>query len=370
MRPSGGRIEGISVEPFELDLRVPFGIATGAQGVGGGLLVTVRLEGGAVGIGEAAPFPAYNGETLAETRAALAGAEQRLAGRNAGSLRPIAAELLASGWPAAARCAVETALLDAWLRMHGMPMNAYFGGASTQLETDVTVTTGTPEEARAAAMQLARAGYRAVKVKVGGAARRNLKADVARVVAVVRAFEGIGAQARIQLDANASLEGREAVELMRELSSLGIVITLFEQPVAPGDLDGMRLVRESAGVRVAADEAAVSAHDVVQLASARAADVVNLKLMKSGIIESLDMASAARALGFGLMIGGLVESEITMTTSACFAAGLGGFEFADLDTPLFLAQSPCEGGLRYAPPCVSVDHVAAGHGVRVNGVEG
>ena len=44
------------------------------------------------------------------------------------------------------------------------------------------------------------------------------------------------------------------------------------------------------------------------------------------------------------MIGGNVESILAMTVSACFATGQGGFQFADLDTPMFLAANPVEGG--------------------------
>jgi L-alanine-DL-glutamate epimerase-like enolase superfamily enzyme len=75
----------------------------------------------------------------------------------------------------------------------------------------------------------------------------------------------------------------------------------------------------------------------------RAANVINIKLMKSGVVEALEIAAIARAAGLGLMIGGMVESILAMTMSAHFAAGLGGFRFVDLDTPLFLATNPFPG---------------------------
>jgi hypothetical protein len=52
-----------------------------------------------------------------------------------------------------------------------------------------------------------------------------------------------------------------------------------------------------------------------------------------------------------------------MTGSACFAAGQGGFDFADLDTPLFLAENPFDGGFTMDGGEISVAHLAAGHGV-------
>ena len=85
--------------------------------------------------------------------------------------------------------------------------------------------------------------------------------------------------------------------------------------------------------------------------------------MKAGIATALDIAAVAREEGIGLMIGGNVESILAMTVSACFAAGLGGFRFADLDTPLFLATNPFVGGYALDGGMISVAHIQAGHGV-------
>ena len=96
---------------------------------------------------------------------------------------------------------------------------------------------------------------------------------------------------------------------------------------------------------------------------ARAAGAINIKLMKGGVAAALDIVAVAQAAGLKLMIGGNVESILAMTVSACFAAGQGGFDFADLDTPLFMAENPFEGGFAMAGGTLSVAHLAAGHGV-------
>jgi hypothetical protein len=56
-----------------------------------------------------------------------------------------------------------------------------------------------------------------------------------------------------------------------------------------------------------------------------------------------------------------------MSMSACFAAGQGGFRFADLDTPLFLAENPFDGGYELRGGLISVGHITAGHGVKPRG---
>jgi L-alanine-DL-glutamate epimerase-like enolase superfamily enzyme len=122
-----------------------------------------------------------------------------------------------------------------------------------------------------------------------------------------------------------------------------------------------------ADVRVAADESVRCLSDLERLARAGAADIVNLKITKSGLVGALDLALAARSHGFGLMIGGMVETRLAMTASACLAGGLGGFAHIDLDTPFFLAEDPFEGGCDYrtAGPTLALGEIREGHGVEL-----
>jgi L-alanine-DL-glutamate epimerase-like enolase superfamily enzyme len=90
--------------------------------------------------------------------------------------------------------------------------------------------------------------------------------------------------------------------------------------------------------------------------------------MKAGVAEALRVVAEARSAGLGLMIGGNVESILAITVSACFAAGLGGFAHADLDTPLFLASNPFQGGFALSGARISVADISAGHGVRPAGL--
>ena len=86
--------------------------------------------------------------------------------------------------------------------------------------------------------------------------------------------------------------------------------------------------------------------------------------MKTGLDEALTIARLVRAHGADLMIGGMVESSLAMGMSAAFAAGLGGFRFVDLDTPLFFTDDPFEGGYAMRGPILTIDREAVGHGVQ------
>ncbi len=353
------RIRAFDFRPLDLPLHTPFGISGGAQAMANNVLVTLELDDGSVGYGEAAPLPPYNGETQADALATLAGARAWLVGRQADGWRELAEDFRARGGRncGSAQCAFEMALLDALTRRDGLPLWKYFGGAGTELETDMTVTTGSPAEAAAAACAIRDRRIRVIKVKVGGPAGPAY--DLARLAAIHEAVPG----APLILDGNAGLSRADAAALVRGLRERGITPALLEQWLAKDDLAGLRALGEESGWLVAADESVCTAADAERVAQARAAQVINIKLMKAGIAAALDIVAVARTAGLGLMIGGNVESILAMTASACFAAGQGGFQFADLDTPLFLATNPFVGGYALDGGAISVAHITAGHGV-------
>ena len=350
-------IADVTATPLDIELNEPFGIATGVQHVAQNVLVTLTLSDGTVGIGEAAPFPAVNGETQAAVLKALAEAQKTLLHHDALRFRAVS-RVAADALPdvPTARAAFESALLDAICRRAGLSLWSFFGGAEPLLLSDITITTGSVEAARAAARRAVATGFRTLKIKVGGV---DFDHDRARLVAILLAAPGVG----LVLDANASLSADSALELLAALGTARERVTLFEQPCAKFDLEGLRKVREHAGTRVAADESACSASDVLTLIRERAVDVINIKTMKSGVLEAMAMISVARAAGLGLMIGGMVESKLAMTVSACLAAGMGGFDFVDLDTPWFMANAPLVGGWSARGAALQVDHITLGHGV-------
>jgi L-alanine-DL-glutamate epimerase-like enolase superfamily enzyme len=350
-------IRSLTVSLLDIPLVVPFGIATGAQDIARNLLVTMELADGTLGYGEAAPFPAVNGETQEMARAAVEAAQSSIEGADVREWRRIAVALgRAMGRVASARCAVETATLDALTRQAGIPLWAFFGGAEQQLHTDMTITTGGVDEAAVAAADILARGISVIKIKIGGGDRY---ADVERIAAIHAAAP----ESPLLLDGNCGFDADGALQLLAALQERGITPALFEQPVPRDDLGGMRQVVQWGGVPVAADESAGSAADVLRLIQERAAHVVNIKLMKCGIAEALDIAALCRAARLRLMIGGMVESRLAMTTSACFAAGLGGFEFVDLDTPMFMAEDPFVGGWEQHGSSLHLGNIRAGHGV-------
>jgi L-Ala-D/L-Glu epimerase len=350
------QITRVRIEPWDVELTEPFGIATGAQLLAENVLFEVELEGGVRGLGEAAPFPAVNGETQVAALAALESVAGELVGLRVGEALELSAAARArlEATPSAL-AALEMALLDASCRQRHQSLFRHFGGREARLLTDITIPTGSAAAAADGARRAIAQGFETLKVKVGG---QPFDADLERL----RCIAAAAPAARLLLDANASLQAEQAVELVRGLGAQRAQVVLFEQPCLRGDFAGARRVR-AAGIRVAADEDARSLDDLQALHDERAADVINFKLTKSGVTRVLAMIDLARRLGFGLMLGGMVETRLAMTVSACIAGGLGGFEELDLDTPLFMKDDRLDGGFEQRGPLLELSQIAGGHGV-------
>jgi L-alanine-DL-glutamate epimerase-like enolase superfamily enzyme len=118
-------------------------------------------------------------------------------------------------------------------------------------------------------------------------------------------------------------------------------------------------------VPVAADESVHSAADALRVARMGAASVVNIKLMKSGIVEALDIAAVCRAAHIELMVGAMMETRLATAMSAHLVAGVGGFRYIDLDIPMLLAEDLFTGGYEQEGMTYLLGDVRAGLGVRL-----
>jgi L-alanine-DL-glutamate epimerase-like enolase superfamily enzyme len=352
-------IAAVFAEAIDIPLTEPFAIAGGAPQTAANVLARVVLADGTVGLGEAAPFRAVSGETQEGSLGAVQAASGWLVGKDARAHRALAATLaeVLPGEPAA-RCALEVALLDALTRHFALPLWAFFGGAGTEVHTDMTITAGDRDQAVVAARAIVHRGIEVIKVKVGTLSAAE---DVERLEAIRAAAPN----ARLIADANGGYSVSEAIRFLERIGDQGLPLELFEQPVPPESW--LELVGHKPATRVmlCADESARSARDVLALLRLQAIDAVNIKPMKTGVVESQAIWALARSAGISLMIGGMIESPLAMSFSAHFAAGLGGFDYVDLDTPMFMREHPFTGGFEQSGARLSVAHVAAGHGVRV-----
>ncbi|WP_368408866.1 dipeptide epimerase [Halorussus limi] len=321
----------LRVEPLTLALEAPFEIALGTRREARNVLVEVETEDGVVGYGEGSPLPPVTGETQDAAVAVAREAADLLVGRDLAEYRAVCADLRAA-FPGAnsALFALETAVLDAYARSRGLALSELFGGPPETVETDLTIPIVGSDEARERAASAAGAGFSHLKIKAGD----GVSAAVERVAA---AREG-APEAALKVDANQGWSSKETLRFLRRLRERGVELALLEQPVHRDDLAGLARVRDRARAPVAADEAVFSPEDALAVVRADAADVINVKLGKSGPVAAGEIAAVADAANLDLMVGCMLESALGIRASAHVVAGLGSFDYVDLDGNRLLAE--------------------------------
>lgn len=317
------------------ELTQPFTISSGSHKDLDNAVFTVRLADGTRGYGEAGVAPHITGETVEGTLSSLRAAADWLRGRDIASydliLRGLRERMDRNR---AALAAAEMAVLDALARSMRVPFWRLYGSRLSPSRTDITVVIGTPEQAYDFASFYRARGMGIFKIKVG----IDYDNDLRRLAAVRRAAP----RAKIFLDANCAWTVRETRSFIKDLGLAGIKPSVLEQPVKKDDVEGLAALSRDFDFPVCADESLYSLSDAMRLLRAGVSGL-NIKLMKLGLAQSLEVYRLARARGVKLMMGEMLESRLSSLCAAHFAAGLGGFDFIDLDTPFFIKDRVTSG---------------------------
>jgi muconate cycloisomerase len=326
------------------------------------VIVELRLTNGVEGIGEAATLggPRWSEESVESIKATI---DVYLAPAIIGAPanRFEAARIRmdeAAKRNNAAKAAIESALFDAVGKTLGVPAVQLLGGAVRESVPVLwTLASGDPaQEIEEAEKKLDARLHDTFKIKIGA---RSPEADVARLRRLAGALAG---RASLIVDANQAWDETTAVRCLPVLAELGV--RLVEQPLPAWNLAGMARLRARSTVPLMADEGVFSAHDMLDVARAGAADVVSLKLVKhGGLLATRDVAAVAEAAGIGLYGGCLLESSIGAAAHLQVFAGLRELAWGcEHFGPQILVDDLVEEPLHFADFCI---HLPAGPGLGV-----
>lgn len=165
------------------------------------------------------------------------------------------------------------ALYDIAGKSFNLPLNKLLGSSRNTIVTDITIGIKSPSEMAKSAVKFVNRGFRSLKIKVG----IDPLEDIERVKAVRNA---VGEKVTIRVDANQGWTPKQAVKTIKAIEKYDV--ELVEQPVPWWDLDGMGFVRENVNTPIAADESIHNSFDALRLVKNKAADIINIKLMKCG----------------------------------------------------------------------------------------
>jgi muconate cycloisomerase len=242
-----------------------------------------------------------------------------------------------------AKCAVETALVDALGKRNRLTASELLGGRfHDRLPVAWTLASGdTGVDIAEAEEMLAKRRHNIFKLKIG---RGDPQENIAHVAAIKRA---LGDRASVRVDVNQAWSEAVASRYLPLLRDAGV--DLVEQPVALRNIRGLaRLARETT-VAVMADEALCGPETAFQLAQSTAADVFALKIAQSGgLFATARVAAIAEAAGIGLYGGTMLEGGVGTAASAQLFSTFPRLEWGtELFGPLLLTDEILEEPLEY-----------------------
>lgn len=235
----------------------------------------------------------------------------------------------------AAKAAVDIAVFDLLAKREKKPLYEYLGGTKDRILTDMTLGIESKAVTVSKALKHYKAGFRALKIKVG----LDMKEDISRVAAV---REAVGPKVELRVDVNQGYTVDQAIEFCNVMHSYDVVVV--EQPVSASDYSGFKRVTEASPVPTMADECVKSVLDARKVAREGIAEMINIKLMKSaGIYDASMINRLAEAADIGTMVGCMGEIQIGIAAGLHFALSSENVLLADLDSHFNLVDDPSSG---------------------------
>lgn len=289
------------------------------------VLVEIQTDEGVVGYGEApcTVTVGFYGETLETVTASIRNyIAPRLIGEDPLNIRrAISIMNVAQGNAVIAKTGIDLALYDVAGKALGVPVYTLLGGMQRdRVKAASEIGIVTPEEMVEEARRLVNMGFRVIKIKAG----RDVEDEI-RGVRAVR--DAIGPDMELRVDPNGGWSRPETLRALKALADCEV--GYVEQPLPGWDLEGLAWIRKATGVPIMVDESVWNPHDVIKVAEAGAADIINIKLTKAGGLKnSLDIYTTAQALGIPCVVGTELEGCVGVAAKIHLAAALENLPFA------------------------------------------
>ena len=354
------KITDIRFGMLRVPLKTPFKTALRTVEQVEDVVVMVHTDTGQVGYGSAPATAVITGDTHGSIVDAVRHyISPRLVGQEIANLNRIT-HLIQGAMEknSSAKAAVEIAVHDLWGQLYVAPLYKLLGGGDPVITTDITISVDYIDKMVADSIAAVERGFESLKIKVG----KDIGVDIERTKAIHAAVE---CRALLRLDANQGWTAKQAVYALQTLEDAGVKLELVEQPVKAHDLEGLRYVTERVHTPVMADESVFGPMEVIELIRMRAADIVNIKLMKTGgISNAVRIADIAGLHGIDCMIGCMLESSIGVAAAVHLAVAKSNvITKVDLDGPSLCQYDPVDGGVIFNESEISITD-APGLGIR------
>lgn len=336
-------IKDIVIGHMSVPLKKPFKTAVRSVNSVDDVIIKIITDTGNIGFGSAAATALVTGDTTESIEGAIKNyIKKAIVGMDIENLEGVLLKLNSCiVRNTSAKAAVDIALYDLYGQLYKAPLYMLLGGFRNKLETDITISVNSPEEMTKDSIEAVKLGYKTLKIKVG----KDSKLDIERMKAIRKA---VSYDVKLRIDANQGWDPKEAVRTLRKIEDAAVDIELVEQPVIASNLEGLKLVTDNVDIPVMADESVFSPKDAARVMEMRAADLINIKLMKTGgIYNALKICSLAEVYGMECMLGCMLEGKVSVTAAAHLAASKSVITKIDLDGPVLCSRDDVVGGAVY-----------------------
>lgn len=245
---------------------------------------------------------------------------------------------------------IDIALHDLVAKALGIPLYRYLGG---KYRERVPLTWNVPADREISVMvgqavNAVESGFRnVIKVKTG------TPWDLEALTAIRRA---IGPDVPLRPDDNGAFPVGQSIQRYRAALDQGCVFELLEQPVSNDDIQGLRRIANTLGVRTMYHIGYLQRTVALEIVRSRACDVVSIPVFRHGVREAVQLIKLFEVANIGCAMGSGLESSIAATAAIHVATALRNLNHP-IDTlgPLYMAEdilkeSPrFEAGFAYVP---------------------
>ena len=336
------KIRSIRLGMLNVPLKTPFKTAMRTVNEIEDVVVMVETDTGNIGYGSAPATAIITGDTHGSIIEAIRQViSPVLIGRDISELN-ILTNIIQNSIVRnfSAKAAMEIAIYDLYGQLYDAPLYKLLGGGDNVITTDITISVDYIDKMVEDTLSAIDLGFETLKIKVG----KDPALDIERIKAI---YAAVNERALIRLDANQGWTPKQTVSVMRALENSGVRLELLEQPVRGDDIEGMKYVTERIHTPVMADESSFGPKEAIELIRERAADIINIKLMKTGgISNAIKIADIAGIYGVNCMIGCMLESSIGVAAAAHIAVAKSSIiTKVDLDTPALGKYDPVTSGV-------------------------
>ena len=331
-----------------------------AQGVGSverdvkRVVVRLRTASGAEGWGECAPWEVFSG--TAEQAAAALDLYLRplVIGTNPRAIQATLAvcdKALYEHWEA--KAALEMALFDLCGKLSNLPVYDLLGGM-VRSRIPLSFSLANPDDGADVALAKAMCadGHRVFKVKTGFSDHAN---DMRRLA---RFRKELPADIDLRIDYNQGLAAHDALRCCRDMEFFKP--SFIEQPVKRPLIHVMAALTAALDTPVMADESAFTPAEALRVVEARAADIVSVKLMKSGgILAGRKTNAICEAAGIPCYGGTLFEGGIALAAGTHFIAATANMS---MGCEFYMPKYAFESDILVENVAVEDGHVIVPHG--------